>query len=46
MRKRSDSKTRQVDQEQRQSGSWTGIGFAIILIATVLAVVLLLTGSL
>jgi len=45
MRDRKESKTRQVDQETRQSGRWTGIGFAVIVIGVVIAVLLLILGS-
>lgn len=45
MRDRKESKTRQVDQETRQSGSWTGVGFVIIVIGVVIAVLLLILGS-
>mgnify|MGYP006283048871 CR=1 FL=1 len=45
MRDRKDSKTRQVDQDTRQTGRWTGIGFVIIVIGVVVAVLLLILGS-
>lgn len=44
MKRRKESKTRSVDREIRQSGSWTRIGFAIILIGAVIALVLVLLG--
>jgi hypothetical protein len=33
-----------VDQETRQSGRWTGIGFVIVLIGAVIAILLLILG--
>lgn len=45
MKDRTDSKSREVDRETRLTGKWTGIGFAIVLIAAVLAAALLLMGS-
>lgn len=44
MTRHKESKTRDVDRETRQSGKWTGIGFAIVLFAAVIAILLLLLG--
>lgn len=44
MRDRAESKTREADQEIRQKGSWTGIGFAIVLFAAVIFILLLILG--
>jgi hypothetical protein len=44
MRDRTASKAREVDQETRQSGRWTGIGFAVVLIGAVIAILLLILG--
>ena len=45
MRDRKESNTRRVDQTTRQSGRWTGVGFVIIVIGVVVAVLLLILGS-
>jgi hypothetical protein len=44
MKKRTDSKTREVDREVRQKGKWTGIGFVVIVIGIAIAVLLLILG--
>lgn len=45
MRDPEESKARDVDREARLSGKWTGIGFVIIILGVVVAVLLLLMGS-
>jgi hypothetical protein len=45
MRDRKESNTRRVDQDTRQSGRWTGVGFVVIVIGVVVAVLLLILGS-
>jgi len=44
MRGRTESKTRETDQKMRRTGGWTGIGFAIVLIAAAIATLLLILG--
>jgi flagellar basal body-associated protein FliL len=44
MRGRTESKTREADQEKRQTSGWTSIGFAIVLVAAVIAILLLILG--
>jgi hypothetical protein len=44
MRGRTQSKTRETDQEMRRTGGWTGIGFVIVLAAAVIAILLLILG--
>lgn len=43
--RRDDSKARELDQETRRTGGWTGIGFAIVVIAVVVAVIMLILGG-
>lgn len=45
MKKRTDSKAREVDREVRQTGEWNGVGFVVIVIGAVIAVLLLILGS-
>lgn len=44
MDRRSESKMREADRENRLTGSWTGIGFVIVLLGALLAIVLVLLG--
>ncbi len=42
MNKRKDSKMRETDRESRLLGRWTGIGFVIVLLGALLALLLLM----
>jgi hypothetical protein len=42
MTKRKDSKMRETDRESRLMGRWTGIGFVIVLLGALIALLLLL----
>jgi len=45
MRDRKESKTRRVDQDTRRTGRWSSIGFAIVVIGVVAAILLLILGT-
>jgi hypothetical protein len=42
MTKRKDSKMRETDRESRLMGRWSGIGFVIVLLGALIALLLLL----